>query len=501
MLLSELLNNSGLEYSLFGEDCDITAITTDSREVVAGSLFIAIEGLHTDGHKYLCAAADGGACAAVVSERAIYEGRACKGCSEMTTAVVEDCREAAARLCAAFYGNPQKKMKFIGVTGTNGKTSVSKMIFEILRRSGILCGLIGTAGCFIGDEELDIRSSDPNANMTTPDPEELYKILSLMYARGVEYVIMEVTSHALALSKVAPIGFEIGVFTNLSEDHLDLHGDMENYFAAKKKLFELCRTAVINFDDRYGRRLAAALPCRVYSCTQEGRECDLSASEIHISPRGIEYKLCSHRLRMRIRSSLKGRFNVMNTLEAAAVAAIVGVTANEIKETMANLGTIKGRFEKVKLDMRAEFSVYIDYAHTPDALENLLATARSLSRLGQRVVLLFGCGGDRERAKRAIMGRIATSMADLTVITSDNSRSERPADIINDITSGADGGGIYTVIEDRREAIEYVIKNARRGDIILLAGKGHEEYEIDGRGKRPFSEKDIVRDMVEKYYS
>ena len=502
MLLSQLIRGLGIGELEIAADPEITAICPDSRRIKKGDLYIAVEGLHTDGHKYVGDAIKNGASALVVSKRAVKENRIDKNGIKLPILEVDDTRIASARLYSTYYGEPQKKLKMIGVTGTNGKTSVAGLIAAMLASSGKRVGTIGTTGCFSPKGRLDIRPSDPNANMTTPDPEELYKILDRFVSDGAEYAVMEVTSHALALGKVEPIEFEIGAFTNLSEDHLDFHENMETYFAAKSSLFEKCRAAVINYDDRYGRRLADNIEIPTYKCSAEGRSTDCYAEDIRLrSSFGIEYKLVSSAMRLRVRSLLSGSFNVMNTMQAAITAHALGVKVTDIKETLADFSGIAGRLERVKTANRVDFSVYIDYAHTPDALENLIRTARSFAARGQRIVLLFGCGGDREKQKRAIMGNIATSMADLAIITSDNSRSERPADIISDILSGVVADATYTVIEDRREAIEYAVKNARRGDIILLAGKGHEEYEIDGEGKKPFFERQIVKEAIERYHA
>ena len=502
MLLSQLIRGLGLGGITPPADPEITAICPDSRRIESGNLYVAVEGLHTDGHKYVGDAIKKGAAALVVSKNAIKENRIDKNGIDLPIIEVEDTRIAAARLYSILYGEPQKKLKMIGVTGTNGKTSVAGLIAAMLAASGKRVGTVGTTGSFSLGERLDIRPSDENANMTTPDPEELYKILDRFVRDGAEFAVMEVTSHALALGKVEPIDFEIGVFTNLSEDHLDFHENMENYFAAKSALFKKCRAAVINYDDRYGRRLADKIEIPTFRCSAEGRATDCYAEDVRLrSSFGIEYKLVSSAMRLRVRSPLAGSFNVMNTMQAAVTAQALGVKITDIKETLSDFSGVKGRLERVRTGSKTDFSVYIDYAHTPDALENLIRTARSFAARGQRIVLLFGCGGDREKQKRAIMGNIATSMADLAIITSDNSRSECPSDIIADILSGVVPDATYTVIEDRREAIEYAIKNARRGDIILLAGKGHEEYEIDREGKKPFSEKQIIKEAIERYLS
>lgn len=512
MLLSRLLQLADIEprtqdfgsmYLRTVAAClDIGEIFCDSRKVAQRGLYIAMEGLHTDSHLCLSEAIDHGAVAAVVSSSALFDGRIDVEKCRIPLVTVNNCREAFARIVAAWYSNPQKKMCFVGVTGTNGKTSVCRMIYEILSRSGKRCGLIGTTGSFVASGELGIRPQSALANMTTPDPPELYRTLDMMCNEGVEYVIMEVTSHALALGKVAPIDFEIGIFTNLSEDHLDFHLDMEDYFEAKSLLFKKCRHSIINLDDKYGRRLAASVKEGRITCSAQGRAADFSASDVHASSQmGVEYKLSSSKMRLRLRSRIPGEMTVTNTMQAAIACHLLGIGAREIKDLIFAFDGIRGRLERLKLDEKVDFTVYIDYAHTPDALENLLRTARSFATRGQRVVLVFGCGGDRETQKRAIMGRIASQMSDFFVVTSDNSRSERPSDIIDGIVSGITDGATYKVIEDRRSAIEYVIKNARRGDVILLAGKGHEEYEIDAHGKRPFSERSLVCEFVKKYYA
>lgn len=516
MLLSTLLSNSQIEYTApehFWQGAypvsglDVGEIFLDSRKVVLRGLYIALEGLHTDSHAYLADAEAHGAIAAIVSERAVLEGRVDRARVRIPLICVKNCREAMARLYAAWYNNPQRSMTFIGVTGTNGKTSVSRMIYEILSGSGEKCGLIGTAGNLIsatggeGSEELDIRASSPLANMTTPDPAELYKMLDRMRESGVKYVVMEVTSHSLALSKVAPIDFEIGVFTNLTEDHLDFHLNMEEYYRAKRSLFDKCRRAVINIDDMYGRRIAGELGTRCVTVSSEGRGADYTANDIRChGENGMEYRLSSHRMRLRIKTKIPGAITVINTMEAAVVANLVGIAPREIKDSIFALSGIRGRLEKLKLPNKVGFSVYIDYAHTPDALENLLRTAKMFMRKGQRIVLVFGCGGEREKQKRAMMGRIASGMADFFVITSDNPRTEEPSDIISDIISGVGDEGQFTVIENREKAIEYVIKSARAGDVILLAGKGHEEYSIDKNGKHEFSERELVDRFVKRYY-
>ena len=485
------------------DDTEITGICPDSSRVERGNLFVAIKGLRNDGHAHVSEAIEKGAAAILVERQAVESDRIDLREIKIPIVVCDNTRRIMSYLFSAWHGEPQLNLKMIGVTGTNGKTSVSRLIYEILSRSGRKCALVGTVGCKTHKRVINVKNPDPNANMTTPDPEQLFAILREAVDDGCEYAVMEVTSHALHFDKVAPITFDVGVFTNLTEDHLDLHGDMDSYFAAKAKLFSRCRYAVINCDDRYGRLLAEKINISALLCTMEGRETGCSADEIRLlGESGIEYKLSCRDLRLRVRSPLPGRFNVMNTMQAALAVRLLGLSVGEIKDGLAHFSGIEGRLEKLRFDENLDFTVYLDYAHTPDALENLLRTARGFTSEGQRIVLLFGCGGDRDPYKRGQMGKIATEMADMVIITSDNSRSESTSRIIDGILLGISDtcGAPYTVIEDRRAAIEYAIKNARRGDVILLAGKGHEEYEITREGRKRFSEREIAAEFVNKYY-
>ena len=496
MKLYSLLEEAGIKCPDGVSNIEITNISTNSDQALGGSMFVCIKGVHFDSHTLAHEVINKGAAAIVVDSSADVDLP-----SGFPKIVVENTRVAMAYLYAAFYGNPQKKLKFIGITGTNGKTTTGKILYEILRHAGILAGLIGTVGCISCSGRLDIRSGNKLANMTTPDPAELYKILSVMADDGVEYVIMEVTSHALALHKVDPIEFEFGLFTNLSRDHLDFHGDMESYYEAKKSLFAKCKKQIINCDNLYGRRLADTLQYPI-TCSAEGREASFCATEIKLhGVRGVEYKLISRTLRLRVVTQIPGNFTVMNSAMAIACASEIGVEASEIRRAMKGISGTDGRLQRVQLPSGAHFSVFIDYAHTPDALENLIVSARGFTRRYQRLVVLFGCGGERDRDKRKIMGHIASSLADMTIITSDNPRGENPNDIIFDIVKGVNKESEYVIIPDRREAIKYAVENARYGDVILLAGKGHETYEIVGNEKRFFSEKQIVLDAYNEVYN
>ncbi len=488
MKLFSLLFESGTECPKSLCDVEISSIETNSNNVEPSCLFICIKGVHFDSHTLIREVLRRGAAAVVADADANIPY-----CDGLPIIRVNNTRVAMAYLYAALYGNPQKKLKFIGVTGTNGKTTTSKILYEILMRSGVSAGLIGTVGCISRSGKLDIRSGNKLANMTTPDPQELYKILSVMAEDKVEYVVMEVTSHALALGKTAPIEFDFGLFTNLTQDHLDFHGDMEGYYLAKKSLFASCKRAIINCDNIYGRRLADELKYPL-TCTQEGRAALYSATEIKYNGYwGLEYKLNSRRLRLRVKTQIPGNFTVMNSLMAIACAAEIGISANEIKRAMMSISGTDGRLQRVELD-GADFAVFIDYAHTPDALENLIRSARGFMSRNNRLTVLFGCGGERDREKRKIMGHIATTLADMTIITSDNPRGEDPDGIIRDIMRGVNKESQYIVIPDRRAAIKHAVMGALSGDVILLAGKGHESYEIIGNEKRHFSEKQIVID-------
>jgi UDP-N-acetylmuramoyl-L-alanyl-D-glutamate--2,6-diaminopimelate ligase len=414
---------------------------------------------------------------------------------------VVDTRRAAALIYHSWYGKPAEKLHVIAVTGTNGKTSVTFMLRAIFEAAMYRTGLIGTVNYYSAGRRILGGTDDPLANMTTPDPGELYRMLAEMAADGVEYVFMEVTSHALAFGKPDAIHFDAAIFTNLTPDHLDFHGDMEKYYQTKKKLFSMCDKAVINIDDGYGARLAGEVTCPHVTCSAKGISSDYMATQICQSGvDGNQYRLSSKQKRFTIRTPLPGAFSVINTLEAAACASMLGISPSVIMTALGTMAGVDGRMERVRLGVLADYSVFIDYAHTPDALENLLRTAKGFAGERERVVLVFGCGGDRDRSKRSVMGEIAGRLADFVIVTSDNSRSEQPMDIICDIQKGL-GDSDYVIIPSRRRAIEFAIREAHAGDIILLAGKGHEEYEIDRSGKHFFSEKQIVAEAAGKYQS
>ena len=517
-LLSHLLTEAEIPVPRGAEEVTVSGIATDSRRVSAGDLFIAIDGLHTDARAHVPEAIRRGAIAVV-----------CEGAEELPDTgdvplvTVPDARVAASFLYDAWYGHPARELRLVAVTGTNGKTTVSSLLRAILRQAGVPCGLVGTVGCYsvVGNEPVG-----GGEGMTTPEPAELYPLLARMAAEAPAdsphppTVVMEVTSHALRQGRVAPLTFELGIFTNLTPEHMDFHGTMEDYYTAKRSLFEVCRVAVINADDRYGRRLLSEpLPIQHYHiCHADGaggllsdRICpagDGGCTRIYaeqvklLGEDGVSFKLSSPDARLRLRVPIPGRFTVMNALEAASAALALGASPAAVRDAPTHFGGVPGRMERVSLpDTDVPFSVFIDFAHTPDALENLLRSVHDFRRKDRRIVLVFGCGGDRDPSKRKVMARIASRMADFLVITSDNSRSEEPDRIIGDILAGVDKESEFAVVPDRADAIRYAIRHARAGDIILLAGKGHETYEIDRRGKHPFCEKDIAVEAARTFHA
>ena len=464
-------------------DTEIRGICSESRMVKKGELFVALRGFHNDGALFVSKALERGA-SFVISEQALL-GK--------NTMAVDSARRALAMLLDAWYGHPARGMSLIGITGTNGKTSTATMLFHILRQAGYSVGLIGTVECRFNEERLDATGDNALANMTTPDPAQLYKLLYEMRLRGANYVVMEVTSHALALEKTAPLFFSRAVFTNLTPDHLDMHGDMESYFLEKAKLFSCCEQAILSFSTPYGERLATRIGCP-FSEVSGKTVGDISAK----GSAGVAFTFSyADEAPFRVFLPVPGVFSVENGALAAMTARSLGVSATVIGEALAQFGGVKGRLERIG-ENDFGFTVFLDYAHTPDALEKLLMTVRGFADQGERICALFGCGGDRDRSKRPEMGRVASRLCDFLILTSDNCRTEDPEKILADILRGVDKEKPHIVIKDRKEAILYAIGQARRGDILLLAGKGHEEYEIRGRRRLPFSEREIVKAALER---
>jgi UDP-N-acetylmuramoyl-L-alanyl-D-glutamate--2,6-diaminopimelate ligase len=461
MKLRELLRDVEVRESRADLDVGIASVTADSRMATPGSLFVAIPGLKTDGAKFIESAIRKGA-AAIVGE------------SSAASVQVDDTRAALSIIAANYYGRPADKLSLVGVTGTSGKTTTTKMIESIFDAAGEPVGLIGTIEYRAGDERL-------MADRTTPDAVVLQQWFAKMVDAGVHNAVMEVSSHALALKRTYGIHFAAAVFTNLSQDHFDFHKDFEDYFAAKRILFDQIdrsrKTAVVNIDDEYGRRLANELGDSVVTFGR-GANADIHSIEpFSITVRGLDGRVVTPSGEVRVESKLLGAPNLYNWLGAIGAAQSVGIDIPTIEAGIRNLAAVRGRFEYVEAEGGP--TVIVDYAHKPDALDKLLQAVRDLAA-GRRVVLIVGCGGDRDKDKRPMMGAIAARLADHTILTSDNPRGEKPEAILDDIEAGMRGAANYARITDRRDAISRTIAEASDDDVIVIAGKGHEPYQVIG---------------------
>lgn len=473
MKLSEILKGINTENDF--ADCEITDVVQDSRLVCDGCLFVCIKGNTFDGHSVAREVLEQGA-AAVLCERDI-------GLKKQI--IVENTRAVYSSVCANFFGNPAEKLKLVGITGTNGKTTTAFLIKQILENSGKKVGLIGTVQNMVGDEIYP-------AKYTTPDPHELQKLFSLMVKAECEYCVMEVSSQALAQGRVNGLTFEIGAFTNLTQDHLDYHKTFENYFEAKRILFKNCKAAVTNADDPYGFKIVEDLPCSVVTYAVNTNNADYVAKNVKFKATGVEYELVGDVIG-RVNCPIPGRFSVYNSLCAASVALTLGIDFGTVLNAVSHSSGVKGRIEVVPTN--TDYTVIIDYAHSPDGLENIITSLREIAK--GRVVTVFGCGGDRDKGKRPKMGKIAAELSDFCVVTSDNPRSEDPSAIIHDILEGMKGVSTpYVVVENRKEAIRWAMEHAEKDDIILLAGKGHETYQILPTGTIHFDEREAVADIL-----
>jgi len=465
LLLSELLVEQQIEACEGNQSIEIKGIAYDSRQVMPGFIFVAIEGFKTDGHQFIDDAVSRGAVALLIQrEVAVPDG--------IPWAQVRDTRQGLALMAAQFYGFPCDNMKVVGVTGTNGKTTTTHMIRSVYSAAGKKTGLVGTIHNMVGDRVLPVKH-------TTPESVDLQKLMAEMVEEQVEAAVMEVSSHALALKRVESCHFDIGVFTNITQDHLDFHRDMDDYLSAKMKLLTGAGTAIVNMDSEYSPGIISKCAGKVLTYGVE-RQADITAREISIKPTGVSFMATWPRGSIRVNMKLTGMFNVYNALAAFAVGIQEGIKAQDIKRALDELEGVPGRFELVNSGQ--PFAVIVDYAHTPDGLQNILATAREFTK--GRLITVLGCGGDRDRTKRPLMGKIGVTMSDLAVITSDNPRTEDPEKIIEDVLEGVNAAECadYTVIENRRSAIRYAIKLAQAGDVVVIAGKGHETYqEIDGK--------------------
>ncbi len=476
MKLSQILKGIKVlnEYS----DIDVLDVTQDSRLVKEGSLFVCIKGAAFDGHSVAGEMLTKGACAVVVEKDMGLDNQV----------IVENTRGIFSYICANFFSNPAEKLKLIGLTGTNGKTTTTFLIKQILENVGKKVGLIGTVQNMIGDEAYP-------AKYTTPDPYELQKLFSQMVEAGCEYCVMEVSSQALAQGRVNGVRFAVGAFTNLTQDHLDYHKTWENYFNAKRLLFENCDIAVTNADDENGLKIIEGLNFdKVVTYAVNRNDATYVAKNVTFKSNGVEYELVGDKIG-RCSCPIPGRFSVYNSLCAASCALALGISFEQVLMAISKSKGVKGRIEVVPCDR--DFTIIIDYAHSPDGLENIISSLKEIAK--GRVVTLFGCGGDRDKTKRPKMGKIAAELSDYCIVTSDNPRSENPSAIIQDILEGMKGVKTpYTVVENRKEAIAYAIEHAKKDDIILLAGKGHETYQILPTGTIHFDEREAVAEILAK---
>ena len=455
---------------------EITSVTNDSRECTSGTLFVAVRGFTTDGHKYIEKAAQNGASAIVCEE---YTPNI-----SIPQIIVKNSRRAEAEVSGAFYDHPSKKFRLIGITGTNGKTTVTYLVKHILEECGYKVGLIGTNQNMIGEKIIE-------TGRTTPHSIELQKIFSQMAEEKVDFCVMEVSSHALELDRVYGCHYSVGAFTNLTQDHLDFHKTMQNYAKAKSRLFEISDTAVINADDAYGKEFIQNCPSECISYSSCQKDATLCADNIKLTSEGVSFSLNDTDYYL----SIPGEFSVYNALCAIGIAKASLVTDDKISAFLKTATGVKGRAEVVPTD--TEYTVIIDYAHTPDGIENILSAVRGFTK--GRVIIVFGCGGDRDKTKRSIMGEMAGKMADFCVVTSDNPRTEDPMSIISMVEDGVKKTDCpYVVIESRRDAIKYALGSATKGDTVVLAGKGHETYQILNTGTIHFDEREVVRDILSK---
>ena len=469
-------------------ELEIEGIESNSKNIKPGFLFIAIKGFSVDGHKFIESAIENGATAVMIEEGC--DLKSLKIPSNITVVMAKDTRHALAICSSNYYKNPSKKFKLIGVTGTKGKTTTTFMIKEILEKAGKNVGLIGTIATYINGKIL--KESD----RTTPESLELQQIFSQMVKEKVEYVVMEVSSQSLKLHRVDGCEFDLVLFTNFSEDHISEkeHPDMQDYFNSKLKLFEMCKTGIVNTDDLYGNKIPKLFPDNDITTYGIDNSANMIAKDITITSSIADFKAKISDRNERIKVGIPGRFSVYNSLAAICVAKKLGIDPEIIKEALLEV-RVPGRSELV--DNKLELPIMIDYAHSPESLDNILRAVKAYTN--GRVICVFGCGGDRDPGKRPLMGEISGKIADYTIITSDNPRTDDPEKIVNQIEEGMKKtNGKYKVIVDRVEAIKEAIKMANKRDLIVLAGKGHEPYQEINGVKHPFDERIIVNDLIEE---
>lgn len=481
MLLSDLLRGVELAAPLDPALArrEIAGVTSSSHEELRNHVFACLKGRHADGHSFALRAEASGA-AAILCERDT-------GCKRQI--LTPDTRSAYARICANFYGNPAHELTLAAVTGTNGKTSVATTVQRLLNAAGVRAGLLSTIQCeFTGRDGILRQQELPR---TTPDPRDLHRLLREMAGEGIQSAVMEASSQALDQGRLFGLRFAVGVFTNLTQDHLDYHADMEEYYHAKESLFPQCSSGVVNLDDPYGARLAGRLEIPLLGYSTRDPRAELFAEEIRCGEDGVRFTLCYEGGRYPVSYGIPGIYSVQNALASIGACLRLGLSLERILADLPELGPIRGRNEVIPTGLG--FRVICDYAHTPDGLENLLRSTREYAK--GRIILLFGCGGDRDRSKRPQMGEVASKYADFLVLTSDNPRTENPGSIIGDIMKGVSIRN-YIVIVERREAIRYALAIARKGDTVILAGKGHERYQVLGQKTVYFDERRLVEGIL-----
>jgi UDP-N-acetylmuramoyl-L-alanyl-D-glutamate--2,6-diaminopimelate ligase len=486
--LEEIVKNLKIKKTNGSLDVEISGIGQDSRTVARGNLFFCIKGSKYDGHRFLPQAAAAGAVAALVEDWPEDD-------YGLVLLQVDRVATVTSEVAGAFYDYPDRKLQLIGVVGTNGKTTSTYLMKNILEAAGYRVGLIGTIANLIGDQIIESHN-------TTPGPLELQQLFARMVAAGVEYVVMEVSSHSIHQGRVAGLQFRCGIFTNITQDHLDYHKTFEEYLRVKTKFFiDLPGTAwaALNADDPHTGSISAKTTAKVLTYGIATEAC-IKAEQIRVSPEGVAYSVVSPQGKFDLRLPLTGYFNVYNSLGVLTAALGLGITAVAIKQGLETTTGVPGRFQKVPLK-QADFTVIVDYAHTPDGLENILKTGRGLNP--RRLLLVFGCGGDRDRSKRPIMGALAAQLADFSIITSDNPRSEDPAQIIGEVETGfknVNSRGEYIVEVDRAKAIRRIIQTAQAGDLVLIAGKGHETYQIFADRTIHFDDREVAASALKERF-
>ena len=482
MILKDIIENAGVVAVKGRTDIPVSSLCSDSRKVKEGSLFVAVRGYASDGHAYIAQALRSGAAVIAYEDASALSGLGPEA-ENATFVQVESSRLAVALMADNFYGHPSRKLTLVGITGTNGKTTTVTLLYNLFMGLGYNCGLLSTIANFVGTKRLETSN-------TTADPITINALLSEMVADGCGYCFMEVSSIGVEQDRVAGLRFKAGIFSNLTHDHLDYHKTFAEYLRCKKLFFDNLPAdayAIVNIDDKHGRVMVQNTQAKVvtYSCRSLA---DHTCRIMEESFDGMQLRIDGQETWTR----LIGQHNAYNILAIYTTAILVGASQEEALIAISKLESACGRLETLRGPK--DLSVVIDYAHTPDAMENVLKTLRDIAP-DKELICLFGCGGDRDKTKRPEMAKVAEAYADRIFVTSDNSRSEDPLKIIESIMQGFDKEKRYAVIPDRREAILYALENTGKGDVVLLAGKGHEKYEIDSNGKRPFSEKDIIKEF------